>query len=214
MRAPAPEVFVPETFEADYSSNKNGKNVTVTVTASTDVEVITINGIEMSRYKEKKGVRTWTYKPKNNELADLYEIVAFNADGLASEPIYAGSENTDDLLGAETYINRMSQKVVKKLQKDMEKLANRIFTPEKFTKKLEKLADGAELMVVNTSEDVEYIIADGEILRNYITETIIDLSKDGEETVNRVWLVPNADENAEIAAYNAEGVASEVQNND
>ena len=68
-------------------------------------------------------------------------------------------------------------------------------------------------MVVNTSEDVEYIIADGEILRNYITETIIDLSKDGEETVNRVWLVPNADENAEIAAYNAEGVASEAQSN-
>ena len=213
MRAPVSEVFVPETFEADYSSNRNGKNVTVTVTASTDVEVITINGIEMSRYKEKKGVRTWTYKPKNNELADLYEIVAFNADGLASEPIYAGSENTDDLLGAETYINRMSQKVVKKLQKDMEKLANRIFTPEKFNKKLEKLADGAELMVVNTSEDVEYIIADGEILRNYITETIIDLSKDGEETVNRVWLVPNADDNAEIAAYNAEGVASEGLNN-
>ncbi len=214
LYTPVSEVFTPELFEADYSSNRNGKNVTVTVTASTDVEVITINGIEMSRYKEKKGVRTWTYKPKNNELADLYEIVAFNADGLASEPIYAGSENTDDLLGAETYINRMSQKVVKKLQKDMEKLANRIFTPEKFNKKLEKLADGAELMVVNTSEDVEYIIADGEILRNYITETIIDLSKDGEETVNRVWLVPNADENAEIAAYNAEGVASEVQNND
>ena len=76
-----------------------------------------------------------------------------------------------------------------------------------------RIASGEEQLVVNTSEDVEYIIADGEIIDNFITETIIDLSKDGEETVNRVWLVPDADENAEVAAYNAEGVASENAEN-
>lgn len=227
LYTPAPEVFVPETFEVECSSNKNGKNVTVTVKASTDVEYITINGIEMYNYKEKKGVRTWSYKPKNNELADQYEIAAFNTDGLASGIVCVSAEGkstayTADSLKQSSETNFatalrdtgvVSEKNAEKMQNLIEKLSNRIFTPEKFVQKLSKISDGSEFMMVNTSEDVEYIIADGEIINNYITETVIDLSNDGEETVNRVWIIPEANADSDIAAYNAEGVTSEAQSN-
>jgi hypothetical protein len=228
---PNPEevpVFEPETFDPVVTRDKKGNNETITIKTSKDVEKITINGIEVKKPKDEpnKDTITWTYKPKHHDISSMYEIIAYNAEGLASmgiavtgktKAVVTGTDKEADISAWTGKLNGMNafSKYDWSAIRDsiMEMLADRKFSPGHFKAFFHKNEAGEKQMVVNTSEDVEYIIADGEIINNYITETIIDLSRGGAETVSRVWLVPEADENAEVAAYNAEGVASEAADN-
>lgn len=88
-----PVTFVPETFNVSTRSvNVLGRKlVTVSVTASTDVAYITVNGQKVSAWNN--GL-SWIYQPNTLRFTftDLlkrgesktYEIVAYNADGVVS----------------------------------------------------------------------------------------------------------------------------------
>lgn len=88
-----PEVFLPQSFNASCRSVNvlRNKLVTVSVTASTDVAYITVNGQKVNAWNNALG---WIYQPDTLRFTftDLikrgesktYEIVAYNADGVAS----------------------------------------------------------------------------------------------------------------------------------
>lgn len=90
--APTP-VFTPETFKTRVNSirTRNRKIVTLTITASTDVDHVVVNG--RTYYPMNKLLVKWglskTYVFTIMDTADAsetrsFEIVAYNADGLAS----------------------------------------------------------------------------------------------------------------------------------
>lgn len=95
----APEqTFEPEHFTAKWSRNvRKGGTATLTVKASADVESITVNGEEITVYTTKTARSFWgaketyhvfTYRVKDAVTAD-YSVCALNADGVASDPIFA-----------------------------------------------------------------------------------------------------------------------------
>lgn len=95
----APEqTFEPEHFTAKWSRNvRKGGTATLTVKASADVEVITVNGEKITAYTTKTARSFWgpketyhvfTYRVTNAATAD-YTVCALNADGVASDPITA-----------------------------------------------------------------------------------------------------------------------------
>lgn len=221
----AEPVFTPEVLE--YDVRKIIKSKVVTVVTSRDVAALTINGKAVERIgnrlgisnilknfddlEEKLGINlsandyyVWTYTTKS---ADTFEIVASNEEGLASETLTITADGTivsgfDPLAVASLYSSSGIFEI-------MEGLAERFFSPERFDTAVTRTPDGESTLVVNTSEDVEYIIANGEIIDRFITETVVDLSKDGEETVSRVWIASvEDDESIEVTAYDEEGVAS------
>lgn len=94
--------FEPGTFEAKWKGNTAGSASTLTVTTSEDVEKITVNGDEITEYKEsvkytgsfwnrqKVKQRVWTYKVTQSESGTYdYEIVAYDASGVGSEALEA-----------------------------------------------------------------------------------------------------------------------------
>lgn len=105
MYAPVePEVFAPERFEASWnrSTVKVGQKATLTVKTSTDVDVITVDGVTVTNYRTrtqrtgwgwnatKVTYREFTYTITAAEAGTLdYSVVAVNADGVSSEPITA-----------------------------------------------------------------------------------------------------------------------------
>ena len=105
MYAPVePEVFAPERFEASWnrSTAKVGQRATLTVKTSTDVDVITVDGVTVTNYRTrtqrtgwgwnatKVTYREFTYTITATEAGTLdYSVVAVNADGVSSEPITA-----------------------------------------------------------------------------------------------------------------------------
>lgn len=105
MYAPVePEVFAPERFEASWnrSTVKVGQRATLTVKTSTDVDVITVDGVTVTNYRTrtqrtgwgwnatKVTYREFTYTITAAEAGTLdYSVVAVNADGVSSEPITA-----------------------------------------------------------------------------------------------------------------------------
>ncbi len=105
MYAPVePEVFAPERFEASWnrSTVKVGQKATLTVKTSTDVDVITVDGVAVTNYRTrtqrtgwgwnatKVTYREFTYTITAAEAGTLdYSVVAVNADGVSSEPITA-----------------------------------------------------------------------------------------------------------------------------
>jgi len=102
MYAPVaePDPFVPETFETSWIAGKAGKISVLTVTTSDDVASVTIDGNELSyvslpiiKYENWKlsvtYVKVWMYTVKLGEGTHSYELVAYDADGLASEPVEA-----------------------------------------------------------------------------------------------------------------------------
>lgn len=105
MYAPVePEVFTPERFEASWnrSTVKVGQRATLTVKTSTDVDVITVDGVTVTNYRTrtqrtgwgwnatKVTYREFTYTITATEAGTLdYSVVAVNADGVSSEPITA-----------------------------------------------------------------------------------------------------------------------------
>ena len=98
---PVVETFVPERFEASWSSNvREGSRAVLTVKTSEDVEAIMVDGETVTNYRtrtERTGwgwnakrvtYREFTYMVSNAQNAD-YTVIAVNADDVQSEPIVA-----------------------------------------------------------------------------------------------------------------------------
>ena len=103
---PAPTVFEPETFTVTLKNYKDvyvREYIKVTVTTSDDVKYITVGDKKISRYDDervwggfrkgfvKTGKRIWSYYVSFNTAGQqVISVVAYDADGLASEAV----ENT------------------------------------------------------------------------------------------------------------------------
>lgn len=232
-----PSVFAPATFKYSLASNNFWyfKADTLTVVTSTDVANVTANGQNMFQitfiselYRmlgtltEKLGIdaaailngqyKVWTY---TTSLAPTevskYEIIAYNDAGLASAPVNAPDEDGNmSTITREDIANAINRTEIWNI---MKQLAARVFNPERFELNLNWMPDGKSSVAVSTSEDVEYVVANGEIINRYITETVVDLSKDGEKTVSRIW-VADVDENVEkveVTAYDHSGIPSQAR---
>lgn len=87
-----PEVFQPEQMELNWkqSSVTTGRKATLTITTSSDVTAITVNGeaLNQGKLNRRTGLVTWTYTVTADDPGVYtYEVVASNADGLTSEPM-------------------------------------------------------------------------------------------------------------------------------
>lgn len=88
-----PEVFVPKTFTAKTTATPviRNKVVTLKVNVSSDVAYITVNGVKYTRtglqglFQATRTIRVVNTVPKNQ--TKTYEVIAYNADGVASETI-------------------------------------------------------------------------------------------------------------------------------
>lgn len=103
---PAPTVFEPETFTVSLKNYKDvyvREYIKVTVTTSDDVKYITVGDKKLTRYDDervwggfrkgfvKTGKRVWSYYVSFNTAGQqVISVVAYDADGLASEAV----ENT------------------------------------------------------------------------------------------------------------------------
>ena len=103
---PAPTAFEPETFTVSLKNYKDvyvREYIKVTVTTSDDVKYITVGDKRISRYDDervwggfrkgfvKTGKRIWSYYVSFNTAGQqVISVVAYDADGLASEAV----ENT------------------------------------------------------------------------------------------------------------------------
>ena len=90
------EAFKPARFEAKWNAGKLNKASTLTVTTSDDVESISVNGKMITSFQNTKIkgtktlVRTWNYSEVIKTAGTYeYDVVAYNADGIASDPICA-----------------------------------------------------------------------------------------------------------------------------
>ena len=89
----APEVFTPETFTAKTTVTPvvRNKMVTLKVNVSSDVAYITVNGVKYTRtglqglFQKTRTIRVVNTVKKGQ--TKTYEVVAYNADGVASETI-------------------------------------------------------------------------------------------------------------------------------
>lgn len=89
---PEVEVFEPSTFKASLSkaSVNAGDSVTVNITTSGDVASVTVDGAKATLKKTNKRTdeKTWSYTYKTAEPGEIeLSIVAYDANGVASEPI-------------------------------------------------------------------------------------------------------------------------------
>jgi len=220
--------FKPEYMDYMIKLKKSGRKTTeyVLVITSEDVNALTINGEDVERVRKASNV-TSVFGPDKKIEATLgidldaddyimwlyavnsdqdYEIIAYNADGEASSVVSTGEAYSTASL-------RDYNGTSKDVLKIMRELAKKNFKPEKLEAKINKMLDGGKQLVVEVSDDVEYIIANGEIIRNYITETFVDLSRDGAETEKRIFIADlNNEDTVEVTAYNEEGVASSSEN--
>ena len=88
-----PEVFAPETFTAKTTVTPvvRNKMVTLKVNVSSDVAYITVNGVKYTRtglqglFQKTRTIRVVNTVKKGQ--TKTYEVVAYNADGVASETI-------------------------------------------------------------------------------------------------------------------------------
>ena len=88
-----PEVFTPETFTAKTTVTPvvRNKMVTLKVNVSSDVAYITVNGVKYTRtglqglFRKTRTIRVVNTVKKGE--TKTYEVVAYNADGVASETI-------------------------------------------------------------------------------------------------------------------------------
>ena len=84
--------FTPEQFDVVLSKTtvKQGGTVTVTVNTSADVDHITINGVEVTKYTKSwfTAERQWKYTFNIDEAGNTpIVVVAYNADGEASDEL-------------------------------------------------------------------------------------------------------------------------------
>lgn len=88
-----PEVFTPETFTAKTTVTPvvRNKMVTLKVNVSSDVAYITVNGVKYTRtglqglFRKTRTIRVVNTVKKGQ--TKTYEVIAYNADGVASETI-------------------------------------------------------------------------------------------------------------------------------
>ena len=86
-----PEEFKPRKFKVsvDQKKVKVGATVVVTVTTSSDVDYITVNGEEITKFttNHKKNERTWRIRVKAEEAGKLeISVVCYDDDDNASDP--------------------------------------------------------------------------------------------------------------------------------
>lgn len=145
VTTPEVEIFVPEKLEVKVHKGKvkTGEKVKVTVTTSSDVEAIEINGSEITNFKvAKHGDRKW----ESNIIAETVgtleiTVVAKDADGNSSDPIT-----------------------------DFVEVSKKVFNPKKFDVKLQKnkVKVGQKVKVtVTTSSEVEVIEINGREITNF-----------------------------------------------
>ncbi len=225
LYAPEPEIFVPEALEYTVTNRFFG-NSTVNVITSKDVASLTVNGVEAKKlsnsplfsillklidgFEGRFGTNisandyiVWSASVKR---ASNYDIVAYNADGLSSDPTVTDSSSSITKEDIDNYFNRSE------LYSIMEQMASQRFDPEQFEAYVNERFDGFREIITETSEDVEYVIINGKIVDRYITETVID-TETGETTTKRVWITDAEDdvddEDVEVNAYDEKGVGSE-----
>ncbi len=209
-----PTVFVPEAMEYTVLPGLFGYN-TVRVITSKDVASLTVNGVEAQNLNNSLIMRSmlklidgifgtklsaddysvWTVTTKR---AASYDIVAYNAEGLSSDPAVAQSTVNSGYDRSEIYAI-------------MAELAKKNFAPERFESYVNERFDGVREVITETSDDVDYVVIDGEIVDRYITEKKVDLET-GEETSVRVWVTETDDEEKEeisVNVYDEKGVSSE-----
>lgn len=145
VTTPEVEIFVPEKLEVKVHKGKvkTGEKVKVTVTTSSDVEAIEINGSEITNFKATKhGDRKWEVTIIAEEAGTLeITVTAKNADGNSSEAITSFVEVT-----------------------------RKVFKPRKLDVKLQKnkVKAGQKVKVtVTTSSDVEVIEINGNEITNF-----------------------------------------------
>ncbi len=225
LYAPEPEIFVPAALEYTVTNRFFG-NSTVNVITSKDVASLTVNGVEAKKlsnsplfsmllkliggFEGRFGTNisandyiVWSASVKR---AANYDIVAYNADGLSSDPTVTDSSSSITKEDIDNYFNRSE------LYSIMEQMASQRFDPEQFEAYVNERFDGFREIITQTSEDVEYVIINGKIVDRYITETVID-TETGETTTKRVWITDAEDdvedEDVEVNAYDEKGVGSE-----
>lgn len=92
-----PFVVEPEVFEpAKVSVKVTGKNfkvgdtISATITTSSDVASLTLNGIaaKLKKTDKKTGEKTWTVSVKASAVGDMIlSVIAYDSEGVASDPI-------------------------------------------------------------------------------------------------------------------------------
>ena len=118
---PAPTVFEPETFTVSLKNYKDvyvREYIKVTVTTSDDVKYITVGDKRISRYDDervwggfrkgfvKTGKRIWSYYVSFNTAGQqVISVVAYDADGLASEAV----ENTVNIKQRSAWLGKKSE---------------------------------------------------------------------------------------------------------
>jgi hypothetical protein len=223
LYAPEPVVFVPAYLKSVVDSAWFGYE-TIQIVTSHDVASVTVNGVaaekltytgskhenlvkklmdatEKSAKKDlvAENYDVWTVSMKR---ATEYSIVAYDENGAASDASVAQSSAKKIFDRTETY-------------SIMEDLAKQEFAPDEFKTQVNERQDGTQEIITQTSDDVEYVVIDGKIVRTYITKTVIDLET-GEEKTVRVWIVAT-EENGEneddvsVNAYDKNGVGSKLK---
>ena len=225
LYAPTPVVFVPEVLEYTVTPGLFGYD-TVSVITSKDVASLTVNGKEAKKLNDSwllgsmftliadfedmlgtdfssNDYYIWTVSSRHT---DSYEITAYNADGLTSDPSVTDSASSITMDDINSFYDRSE------IISIMVDLAEQFFTPRYFETYINERFDGRREIITQTSEDVEYIVVDGEIVDRYITETVVDLGNDGAETVKRVWITETDDtaeeEEPSVRAYDRKGFGS------
>ena len=80
--------FEPETFTASITYLKLLRYASITVKTSSDVSYITVNGTKVTgRSSKLKSTLTFSYTELGAGSGTEYEIIAYDSDGTASEPI-------------------------------------------------------------------------------------------------------------------------------
>ena len=117
---PAPDAFEPKRFSVHVSdkSVKVGSQVVVTVTASSDVRKITINGqtVNGAGGNRLSGNRTWRVRISADEVGKLpIEVIAYNEKGVASEPMTRSVEVTENYTNVMNWVEYLMMNIIRML---------------------------------------------------------------------------------------------------
>ena len=216
--------FAPALLETSIKDNGDSTE-TLSIIASADVAKLTVDGnavdplnysdIDMSLISDllsdaadelgiprvllSSKIKSGEYKVwqiTGDTIGKIYQIKAYDSAELASVTIYAPETEEDSELILGGFVEFEHDATTAN--------SGKVFVPEKMDVSVNRTPDGNETLVVSTSEDVDYIVVGDEVIENYITETVVDLSSDGAETVSRVWLASADLAEEEVTAYKGE----------
>ena len=173
--------FAPKTFKL-VLNKKNvivGEKVKATVTTSTDVKYVTINGKKVTKYtsNKTKGTRTWALQVKATKVGKMtFKAVAYNTNNSASKEISATA--TAKKFAPKTFKLTLSKSTVKKGQQ--------------YT------------VTVTASTDVKYVTVNGKKITKYISNKA-KTSKTFKVTYKAAT---TGKKTVKVIAYNKNGSAS------